>query len=159
MPYQITKLKNGKYKVILKDTGQVLSKGTTLEKAKKQIRYLGMIEHMKGGGIHELDNNIQSVLFGKEKNTEKKADAWLKEHGFTIEKSTYNFDSPNYLRYRQHDPDDKKYEYRMHHIDPHNDIYFVLEYEKAGLIRFITIQKQKKQLYHIVELPQVLPIG
>jgi hypothetical protein len=75
MPYQITKLKNGKYKVILKDTGQLLSKATTLEKAKKQIRYLGMMEHMRGGGIHELDNNIQSVLFGKDKNTEKKADA------------------------------------------------------------------------------------
>jgi len=130
MPYQISKLKNGKYEVRLKDTGQILSYGTTLTKAKKQIKYLGMIEHMRGGGIHELDNNIQSVLFNKDKHTEKKADKWLKTHNFKIDKSTYNFNNTNYLRYRQHDPDDKKFVYRMHQIDPETDIYFVLEYEK-----------------------------
>jgi len=43
MPYSIRKLPNKDlYRVKVKHTGQVLSKGTTLEKAKAQIRYLGM---------------------------------------------------------------------------------------------------------------------
>ena len=130
MPYQIRKLPNGKYEVKLRDTGQILSKATTLANAKKQIRYLGMIEHMKGQGIHTHDSNIQSVLFNKEHHTEKQSDKWLKEHGFQCDKSTYNFNTDNYYRYRQHEPNEEEYEYRNHTIDPEGTIIFVLEYEK-----------------------------
>ena len=130
MPYQLTKLSNGKYEVKLKDTGQILSHGTTLSKAKKQIRYLGMRDHMKKQNLHEHGGAIQSVLFNKEHHTEKESDRWLRQHGFKVDKSTYNFDSPAYYRYRQHEPDDDKYEYRNHTIDPEGTIMFVLEYEK-----------------------------
>jgi hypothetical protein len=149
MPYSIEKLSNGKYEVKVTHTGQILSKGTTLSKAKKQIRYLGMREHIKGG-------RIQSVLFGKKKNTQKKADAWLKKNDFKIDKSTYNFDSPNYFRYRQHDPDDKKYDYRMYQIDPQTDIYFVLEYEKkkplkGGALNASTLKNVLKSGYKQID--------
>jgi hypothetical protein len=130
MPYSIKKLSNGKYEVKVNHTGQILSKATTLSKAKKQIQYLGMMEHEKKEQLDEKDNNIQSVLFNKENHTEAKADKWLKTHNFKVDKGTYNFNNTNFLRYRQHEPDDKKFEYRTHMIDPHNDIYFVLEYEK-----------------------------
>jgi len=130
MPYQIRKLPNGKYEVKLRDTGQILSKGTTLTKAKKQVRYLGMMEHMKKQNLDEHGGSIQSVLFNKDHHTEKEADKWLRHHGFKVDKSTYNFDSPNFYRYRQHEPDEDKYKYRVHEIDPETKIMFVLEYEK-----------------------------
>jgi len=44
MPYQIKKVKGG-YAVINRTTGAVHSKKTTLEKAKKQMRLLYMLEH------------------------------------------------------------------------------------------------------------------
>jgi len=143
MPYQLTKLSNGKYVVKLKDTGQILSHGTTLSKAKKQIRYLGMRDHMKKQNLHEHGGAIQSVLFNKEHHTEKESDRWLRQHGFKVDKSTYNFDSPAYYRYRQSEPDDDKYEYRVHEIDPETKIMFVLEYEKplkGGALKASTLK-------------------
>lgn len=48
MPYKIRKLPNKDlYRVYNKDTGKIFSYGTTLEKAKKQIRFLHMIENIK----------------------------------------------------------------------------------------------------------------
>ena len=44
MPYKIVKLKSGKVKVVNKQTGQVKAKGTTLTKAKKQIKLLNYLE-------------------------------------------------------------------------------------------------------------------
>jgi len=235
MPYIIRKLPNSKlYRVRLKDTGQVLSKATTLENAHKQIALLRMKDAEKGGGVGEealqivglekskrkgkklvaifndgqridfgsdvsqtysegapkekmqnywkrhlanpterqrienlepsaallsayilwltpsLDENvkklnellrsrthhavkvgegIQSVLFSKEHNSQAQADAWLRKKGLKIDKSTPNFDSPLYFRYRQHDPDEERYQYRMKLVDPKKMIYFVYEYE------------------------------
>ena len=46
MPYLIKKIKNKNlYKVINKETGDIKSKHTTLENAKKQIRLLNGIKH------------------------------------------------------------------------------------------------------------------
>jgi len=135
MPYIISKLKSGLYEVKLADTGRILSKGTTLSKAKKQIKLIAMLEHIKGSGLHQNENNIQSVLFHKDDYTQKQADKWLKEHGFKVDKSTYNFDSKNYFRYRQHTPDMEKYNYRMHEIEPDHKIVFVLEYEKPKKLK------------------------
>jgi hypothetical protein len=45
MPYNIIKNKDNSYKVVLKSTGQVLSKHTTLDKAHKQIRVIEMLKH------------------------------------------------------------------------------------------------------------------
>ena len=38
MPYRIKKLSNGKYQLSLVNTGKILAKGTTKEKAHKQIQ-------------------------------------------------------------------------------------------------------------------------
>ena len=46
MPFKIVK-HNNKFSVENKNTGKVYSKGTTLIKAKKQVRLLGMIEGME----------------------------------------------------------------------------------------------------------------
>jgi hypothetical protein len=45
MPYKITKLANGKYQVKNRITGRILSKGTTLKKAKAQLRAIGYFRH------------------------------------------------------------------------------------------------------------------
>jgi len=48
MPYTIRKLPGKNlYRVRKKNTGQILSYGTTLKKAKAQIRYLYMMERKK----------------------------------------------------------------------------------------------------------------
>ena len=113
------------YRVRLKDTGQVLSYATTYENAMKQIRYLGMRDNkLKGGNI----NRIQSVIFDKELNSIAECDRWLKDHNYKINKKTYNFNTTNFYRYRQHDPDEERYVYRLKRIDPERGIYFVLEY-------------------------------
>ena len=127
MPFTLRKLKSGLYRVRLKDTGQILSYATTYENAMKQIKFLGMRDKMKGGKIND---DIQSVIFSKKYNTIKQADKWLKDNDFKIDKSTYNFNSPIFLRYRQHKPLYDGYEYRMKLIDPDRLIYFVLEYPK-----------------------------
>jgi hypothetical protein len=44
MPYDIIKKPSGKYEVINKLTGEIHAKGTTLKKAKAQVRLLGMKE-------------------------------------------------------------------------------------------------------------------
>jgi hypothetical protein len=47
MPYEIKRLKNGKYRVKNKDTGAIKARGTTKAKAEKQVRFLRYIEHKK----------------------------------------------------------------------------------------------------------------
>ena len=47
MPYAIRKNKDGTYRVFNKKTGEIMSKGTTKEKAQSQIRYLEMLKAMK----------------------------------------------------------------------------------------------------------------
>lgn len=47
MPYEVTKLPNGKYRVRNKDTGEIKAKGTTKAKAEKMIRLLGWIDSKK----------------------------------------------------------------------------------------------------------------
>ena len=48
MPYSIRKLPGvEKYRVRQINTGKILAKGTTLQKAKAQIRLLSMINRMK----------------------------------------------------------------------------------------------------------------
>jgi len=131
MPYILRKLPNKDlYRVRLKDTGQILSYATTYENAMKQINFLRMRDkNLKGGSIDD-HSNVQSVIFKKEFNTIQQADKWLKEHDYKIDKSTYNFKTTNYLRYRQHDPDADAYDYRLKEIDPKRCIYLVLEYPK-----------------------------
>jgi hypothetical protein len=131
MPWQIRKKYNqdGVYTVKALRTGKIINKGSTLEKCKAQVRYLGMLEGLKGGSIDD-HSNVQSVIFKKEFNTIQQADKWLKEHDYKIDKSTYNFKTTNYLRYRQHDPDADAYDYRLKEIDPKRCIYLVLEYPK-----------------------------
>jgi len=45
MPYGTQKTKSGKTRVINKETGRVISKGTSKEKAEAQIRLLQGIKH------------------------------------------------------------------------------------------------------------------
>lgn len=47
MPFEITKNKNGTYRVKNLRSGKITAKNTTLQKAKKQIRLIGMIVHNK----------------------------------------------------------------------------------------------------------------
>jgi hypothetical protein len=47
MPYQITKNKDGSYKVTNKKTGKVHAYHTTLVNAKKQIRLMQAVDHNK----------------------------------------------------------------------------------------------------------------
>jgi hypothetical protein len=47
MPYAIRKNKDGSYRVFNKKSGEILAKGTTLEKAKSQVRFLEMLKAMK----------------------------------------------------------------------------------------------------------------
>lgn len=47
MPYKIIKKPNGKYKVKNLDSGKIISKDTTMARAKKQISFLGMIDGKK----------------------------------------------------------------------------------------------------------------
>ena len=44
MPYSIEQLPNGKYKVFNAITGHIFSKGTTLTKAKGQVRFLHFVD-------------------------------------------------------------------------------------------------------------------
>jgi hypothetical protein len=128
MPWKIYKLRNKDlYRVKALRTGKIINKGSTLEKCKAQVRYLGMIEGMKGGSIDE-NSDVQSVIFNKEFNTIKDCDKWLKKHNFKVDKKTYNFKSTNFFRYRQFDPDEDVNIYRLKLIDPERGIYFVLEY-------------------------------
>jgi hypothetical protein len=48
MPYKIIKKPNGKYKVKNIHNGKIISKDTTMARAKKQIAFLGMIDDKKG---------------------------------------------------------------------------------------------------------------
>jgi len=47
MPYEIKKLQNGKFQVINKITKKVHAKGTTLGKAKKQIKLMEYLDNRK----------------------------------------------------------------------------------------------------------------
>ena len=72
MPYTIRRLKSGLYRVRLKDTKQILSYATTLEKAKKQIAFLGMRDKLKGGYICEhCINKLYDDNIYNDKNSEK----------------------------------------------------------------------------------------
>jgi hypothetical protein len=51
MPYEIVKKPSGKFQVINKNTGEIHAKGTTLKKAKAQVRLLGMVDRKTGGDI------------------------------------------------------------------------------------------------------------
>ena len=134
MPWSIRKKRNQNlYTVKSLKSGKIINKGSTLEKCKAQIKFLGMLEGMKGGSLNDFENShmsIQSVLFNKSLNTIRDADNWLKNHNFKVNKKTYNFKTTNFYRYRQHDPNENKYEYRLKEIDPQQKIYFVLEYKK-----------------------------
>lgn len=62
MPFILRKIRNKNlYKVILKDTGQILSHGTTLENARKQIALIGMRDRKRGGGIHNIKINTKEM--------------------------------------------------------------------------------------------------
>jgi hypothetical protein len=50
MPYEIVKKPSGKFQVVNKNTGEIHAKGTTLTKAKAQIRLLEMVDRKKRGG-------------------------------------------------------------------------------------------------------------
>jgi hypothetical protein len=45
MPYSIRKVKDDVYRVKNKETGRVISKGTTKTKAERQVRLLNALEH------------------------------------------------------------------------------------------------------------------
>ncbi len=47
MPYEIKYLGKDRYQVINKHSGKILSKSTTLEKAKKQVKLLHWIDRLK----------------------------------------------------------------------------------------------------------------
>jgi len=47
MPYEIKKVSKSKYQVINKITGKIHAKGTTLEKAKKQIKLMEYLDSRK----------------------------------------------------------------------------------------------------------------
>jgi hypothetical protein len=47
MPYLIERLANGKYMVFNGSTGHVFSKGTTLAKAKSQVKFLHMVDNVQ----------------------------------------------------------------------------------------------------------------
>ena len=47
MPYIIKKLASGKYQVKNKITGKIHAKGTTLTKAKAQIKLMGWVDNHK----------------------------------------------------------------------------------------------------------------
>tara|TARA_Y100000004_G_scaffold104327_1_gene117073 strand:+ start:434 stop:586 length:153 start_codon:yes stop_codon:yes gene_type:complete len=49
MPWKIIKKPNGRYKVKSMESGKIIAKDTTLTNAKKQIRFLGMLEGKKKG--------------------------------------------------------------------------------------------------------------
>jgi len=61
MPYKMIKIRNKDlYKVINTETGEVHSKGSTKENAKKQIRLLYMLDKEKGGFIGDVPSDINS---------------------------------------------------------------------------------------------------
>lgn len=68
MPYEIRKVRNG-YKVCKKKGNKCFSKeGLTLEKAKKQLKAIGLNEHLKGGSVPknlELYNKIKDAIYKK----------------------------------------------------------------------------------------------
>jgi len=74
--------------------------------------------------------NVQSVLFQKNLNTKRDAETFLRKHNFIINRDTPNFDTTHFYRYRQFDPDENKYTYRMYLVNPSKNIYFVLEYPR-----------------------------
>tara|TARA_R110000868_G_scaffold6452_12_gene36599 strand:- start:340 stop:1308 length:969 start_codon:yes stop_codon:yes gene_type:complete len=57
MPYKIEKNKNGSFSVVNKDSGRKLSKGTTEEKAKKQIKAVYM-----NGGKMKPEHKIRQLV-------------------------------------------------------------------------------------------------
>jgi hypothetical protein len=63
MPYKISKSeKKNCYRVINKITGKVHAKCTTLEKAKAQVRYMGMVDKVnKIGELPTTPANIRKL--------------------------------------------------------------------------------------------------
>jgi hypothetical protein len=60
MPYEIVKKKSGKYEVINRITGKIHAKGTTLNKAKAQVRLLE--SRMRGAGTCQSGQNGRRVI-------------------------------------------------------------------------------------------------
>ena len=71
--------------------------------------------------------NVQAVIFKKESFTKRRADEWLKRHGYKRIKPFH--ETINYLRARLRVPNEDKYDYRM--IKYNDDIKAVLEYARA----------------------------
>ena len=69
---------------------------------------------------------IQAVIFRKEFYTKRKADAWLRRHGYTRIKPFH--ETLNYYRARLREPNADKYNYRM--IKYSSNIKVVIEYPK-----------------------------
>jgi uncharacterized protein YdeI (YjbR/CyaY-like superfamily) len=73
MPYNIIKNKDSTYKVVLRDTGKILSKSTTLDKAKKQIKAIEMRKHNEPFSI------IDGYIFKKSDKPKYKLKVFYKD--------------------------------------------------------------------------------
>ena len=70
-------------------------------------------------------SNVQSVIFDKNSWTVKNAAKWLMQHKYVVDKVDI---TDNYLRFRQNEPDYKKYRYRTYPIT--GSIKLILGYPK-----------------------------
>jgi hypothetical protein len=71
--------------------------------------------------------HTQSVIFNKKNWTTEKAKSWLKSHSY-ISKNLDTTD--NYYRFRQYDPDEKRFNYRNKVIE--KGLLFVIGFLKES---------------------------
>lgn len=89
MPYEIVKLPNNKYQVILKKTGEIISKSTTLNKAHNQIKAIEISKSQRNNEPYSIIDNIIYKLSDKPKYKLKAL----------IDGDWIYFGSPNYENY------------------------------------------------------------
>ncbi len=105
MPYEIIKLDNNKYQVKIKETGEIISKATTLNKAHKQIKAIELSKAQRNKEPYSIIDNIIYKLSDKPK---------YKLKALYNNKWIY-FGSPNYENYYDKSNLLPKY---YNHLDP-----------------------------------------
>ena len=123
MPYQMQN-KNSKLITIPSETRDPLFEHST-----DRLDKLG--DELIGNGMKKDKNYIvQSVIFNKDKFTDKAARKWLKKHNYAWDQKLD--ERKNVLRYRQIDPQDvEKAGYKSYHNkDIGNDIILCIAYKK-----------------------------
>lgn len=77
-----------------------------------------------------VKHEVQSIIFKKNAFTKEKAEDWIREHGY---KNNGVDEKVKTLRYRQIQPNQSKYKYRVKKLTP--EIEFILQFPKSEVYK------------------------